>query len=100
MLILSFIIIAVICSTIAVIYRSLHLYALYHNNNHNKSKLYTKIAIFFRLVTLIFLAISTFLVYNNIIYDNKEHISKFLVLLNLSILLIPIAIIELVISMI
>jgi len=98
MLILIFVIIAVICSTIAVIFRLMQLYFLQHNKSKSKSKKYTKISIFFRLISLVFLSLSIFLEYNNLYFDSKSHITKFLTLINLIILLVPVTIIELIIS--
>ena len=76
MIILGLNIIAIIWSTLAVIFHLIHIRIL-HKYGENKAKKYHSIATFFRLLTLIFLISSTFLLYTKIFYDDKEHLNKF-----------------------
>ena len=99
MIILWLNIISIIWSTLAAVFHGIHLYVLY-KYGETKAKKYRRFATFFRLLTLIFLISSTFLLYTKFVYDDKEHLNKFLTLVNVGVFLIPIAIIELFITMI
>jgi cytochrome bd-type quinol oxidase subunit 2 len=94
MVILILTILSVLCGLFAIIFHILHI----HKNKNKSQKIYKKISIFFRVCSLFFLGLSMLLVNLNIIVDNHSSKTKNLKLINILVFLIPIAIIELLLS--
>ena len=94
MIILLLTIISVVCGFFSMIF---HLIYTYYKK-YKKEDIYKKISIFFRIFTLIFLGISMILVNFNLISDNHSSKTKNLKVINVLVILLPIAIIELLLS--
>ena len=94
MLILLLTILSVLCGFFAII---MHILSIYYKNKKHK-KLYDKLSIFFRILTLIFLAISMVLVKTNLTTDSYSSKTVTLKIINIIVFLIPIAIIEFLLS--
>lgn len=96
MLILLLTILSVLCGFFAIIMHILSIY--YKNKNKKRKNLYDKLSNFFRILTLIFLAISMALVKTNLITDPYSSKTVNLKIINIIVFLIPIAIIEFLLS--
>jgi hypothetical protein len=95
MLILVLTILSVLCGFFAII---MHILSIYYYKNKKRKNLYNKLSIFFRILTLIFLAISMVLVKINLITDPYSSKTVTLKIINIILFLIPIAIIEFLLS--
>ena len=94
MIILLLTIISVVSGFFSMIF---HLIYTYYKKHKKKKDIYKKLAIFFRIFTLIFLGLSMVLVNSNII-DSHSSKPKNLKIINILVILLPIAIIELLLS--
>jgi hypothetical protein len=96
MLTLILTVLSVSCGIFSIIFHVLH---LQHNKKFTKpEKKYNKISILFRILTLVFLVLSMIFVHLNLTVDHHPIKTRGLKIVNLSLFLIPIAIIELIIS--